>query len=547
MVVYVLVLGITFAWLLRRIGLIDVVGYIIGGMLLAVVMESLGRDLSIALSYTELVSWIGLVLFSFRVGASISLRLLSASFMRLIASELAIILIQWVVSGFITLALGFDLRSRVALFFVLINSSSIAVLAIERMSVGIDVRGTAYMQTQMEDLIQFTLFSIFTAIGLGGLSPGELLLQIVKVSALIMLLIYISRYMLKFLSRSPLMAGKEGKFFTSIAFTLISTSIATLLGLPPLFGAFVSGIAFSLFLDLSDIVDRLDGLKDLGLLFYFSSLGFQFYLGLKEVQGVYMLMLYGTLIGVLAFISRALGVFMGSLLSGYSLETCAFLSLFLTPLSEVGLMFINTLAKQGFISMYIVHMLMISLLTSLTIFSIATPRLAIRVPKIIELVPNRVSHFINIVSREYTKRLSVLSSALLNVIIFAFVALIASYVDTVVKYLVDILHLPKILSALSTIASAIAIMAMFIITMRRTMSSMFKIFSARSRGLEALSKLFDMAIGCLAIALQIQILHDFASRYVLVEPLNILVVAVVLATIAITLYDLLKTLRPAKP
>ncbi|MEM2008779.1 MAG: cation:proton antiporter [Ignisphaera sp.] len=544
-VIYVLVLGASFAWLFRRIGLVDVVGYIIGGMFLALIMEVLGLDIEPALSYTELISWIGLVLFSFKVGASINFRLLSHSFNRFIASELVVVLIQWIASGFIASMLGFDLIARAALFFVLVNSSSIAVLAIERVNVEVvvEAKNISYIQTQLEDLIQFTLFSVFTSVGLTGLKPEAFLIQIVKVGALTMLLIYVSRYFIKLLSRSPLIINKEGKFFTSIAIALIFTSVATLLGLPPLFGAFVSGIVFSLFLDLSDIVERLEGLKDFGLLLYFSSLGFQFYLGLNQSQNLLSLISSGIFIGLLAYLSRAIGVFVGSLLSGYSLETCFALSLFLTPLSEVGIMFIDTLAKQGFILHYTLYLLMTSFLTSLMTFSITVPRLLIRIPQLINLVPNKISHFINAVSREYTKLLSSLSSTLINVIVFTFMTLIISYIDAIMKYFIDIIHLPKFLSAISTIISVIAILIMFVATMKRILSSIFTRFSTDIKRIESLGKLFDIAIGGLAVTLQIQILHDFVSRYMVIEPLNILTISLVIAIIIITLYDLAMTIK----
>jgi len=539
------VLGASFAWLFRRIGLVDVVGYIIGGMFLALIMEVLGLDIEPALSYTELISWIGLVLFSFKVGASINFRLLSHSFNRFIASELVVVLIQWIASGFIASMLGFDLIARAALFFVLVNSSSIAVLAIERVNVEVvvEAKNISYIQTQLEDLIQFTLFSVFTSVGLTGLKPEAFLIQIVKVGALTMLLIYVSRYFIKLLSRSPLIINKEGKFFTSIAIALIFTSVATLLGLPPLFGAFVSGIVFSLFLDLSDIVERLEGLKDFGLLLYFSSLGFQFYLGLNQSQNLLSLISSGIFIGLLAYLSRAIGVFVGSLLSGYSLETCFALSLFLTPLSEVGIMFIDTLAKQGFILHYTLYLLMTSFLTSLMTFSITVPRLLIRIPQLINLVPNKISHFINAVSREYTKLLSSLSSTLINVIVFTFMTLIISYIDAIMKYFIDIIHLPKFLSAISTIISVIAILIMFVATMKRILSSIFTRFSTDIKRIESLGKLFDIAIGGLAVTLQIQILHDFVSRYMVIEPLNILTISLVIAIIIITLYDLAMTIK----
>lgn len=540
MVIHVLVLGVSFAWLFRRIGLVDVVGYITGGMFLALIMEVLGLDIEPALSYTELISWIGLVLFSFKVGASINFRLLSHSFNRLIASELVIILIQWIASGFIASALGFDFIARAALFFVLVNSSSMAVLAIERVNVEVvaEAKNISYIQTQLEDLIQFTLFSVFTSVGLTGLKLEELLLQVVKVGALTMLLIYVSRYFIKFLSRSPLIINKEGKFFTSIAIALIFTSIATLLGLPPLFGAFVSGIVFSLFLNLSDIVERLEGLKDFGLLLYFSSLGFQFYLGLKQTQNLLSLISSGILIGLLAYLSRTIGVFVGSLLSGYGLETCLALSLLLTPLSEVGIMFVDTLAKQGFILHYTLYLLMTSFLTSLMTFSITVPRLLIKIPQLMKLIPNKISHFINVVSREYIKLLSSLSSMLINVIVFTFATLTISYIDAIIKYLIDVIHLPKFLSAISTIISVVAILIIFVVTMKRILSSIFTRFSTNIKRIEALGKLFDIAIGGLAITLQIQILHDFVSRYVLIEPLNILTIGLVIAVIIITLYDI---------
>lgn len=543
-IIYILVSGILFTWLFRRIGLIDVVGYIAGGIVLAIIMNLAGFDITVSIPYIELIAWIGLVLFSFRVGAAIGFRSLSPFLHRLIATELIVALVQWIFCSIIAFIFRLDFMSRVILFLFFINSSSIAVLALEKLDINIDTntKNIAYIQTQLEDLIQFIVFSMITAGGVGILQPMQLLIQITKVSGLVVLLLYLSKYMLKWLSRSPLTLSKENKFFISIAITLIFTSIATLIGLPSLLGAFIAGLVSSLYLDLSDITDRLDGLKDLGLLLYFSSLGFQLYLGIKNIENIHILAINGIVLGLIAFLSRFIGLFTGLILSGNRLDVSFSISIILTPLSEVGIMFIDMLIKQGLASIHILYILMLSLLTSLITFSTIIPKTVSQAMKITKIFPSKIVQAIDIVSQEYTKRLSAISSTLFKVIIFTSIALFISYIDAFIKSIVINLNLPVLISALSTLGSVTAILISFIEIMRRILKPLMSVTTVK-HSYNIIRKLFDIIIGGLAIALQIQILHEFISRYSPVEPLYLGIVIAVLIVIAITIRDIVSYLR----
>ncbi|MCX8204349.1 MAG: cation:proton antiporter [Candidatus Nezhaarchaeota archaeon] len=541
-VISVLASGVLFAWLFRRLGLVDVVGYVAGGLVLGFLLDLLGTDLEPKGLFIEPLIWLGLVLFSFRIGTSIELGGVFLS--RVLALELVVYLVQWVAASFIASALSLDLSTRIALFFVLVNSSSIAVVFLGRTSakMGVATKEFAYFQTHVEDLAQFILFTLLITGGMAILQPAGLAFHLVKVGGLVVIMLYLSKFVLRALSRSPLMVVRENKFFTSIVMALLFASVATLLGLPPLIGAFIAGASFALYSSVGDIGEKLDGLRDLGLLIYFTFLGLQFYLGLRHIGEAHVVIFAGVVIGLLAFISRAVGVFVGSLLSGLSVRNGVALALALTPLSEVGIVFLDALTEHGVVSEVSMYTLCTAVITSLAIFSVAVPRLEPRAAKIEGLFPRGFTQFMSTASREYVRRLAAVSSALAKVSVFAAAVLTISYANTAVVGLAKMLHLPALVAAFSTVASSAAVLAVFLLSLKRIVSPIVASFMLTPGRAEPLEKLFDTVVGGLAVVLQIQLLHEYVELAPL-EPLHFIVVLAVAAIIGTTVYEVTKYLR----
>lgn len=541
-IVYILVSGVLIAWLFRRLGIADVVGYIVGGIVLTAIADYFGYNIIILLRFAEPLTWIGLALFSFRVGSTIELRHLDLN--RVVASELVTYVILWITSGFITALLGLDFVARTVLFLILVNSSSIAIVFLERTALTITpgVRHAAYLQTHIEDLMQFTLFTLLVAGGFATWRPIELLVQVIKVGGTILLLFYVLKILLRFLSKSPLMLLRENKFYTSIAIAILSAFTVTLLGLPPLIGAFIAGLVFALHADLSDIADRLDGLRDVGLLMYFTLLGLRLYMSIKQTNEVHSLLIYGILIGLSAFLFRVLGAFAGSILSGRRIEESLGLALILTPLSEIGLIFINSLLDKGLLVERTACVFTIGIVVSLAVFSTVIPRGLRKLLSLeIKLMPRRIVDYIDTISYEYTSHLTRILSVLAEVIVFTAAILVISYINSFIVQLSKLFNLSSFIVAASAIASSITAFLIFIFTIRGVISKLVTKFAAKE-SLPLLEKFFDIFMGCLAIMLQVYIFYEFAQTIV-EEPLKLMTGAVVLIVISVIIYEIIVNLK----
>lgn len=232
------------------------------------VLTWFGIDVVSSLSYGESLRWLGLTLFSFILGNSIGFYKIVENIRSVVASELILYAILWVFSGFLSWLLEFGYVERMVLFLLLINGSSMAVAALSKSfsNVKPSLYARAVMQTSVEDLLHFTFFTLLFVVGVSlSKIPLEAFVQIIIVAGLIVLLLALSRFLLKFLSRTRFIADRENKFVVATGFAILFASIASAAGLPPLFGAFIAGISFSAFLKLNDIADMVNGLRSLGL------------------------------------------------------------------------------------------------------------------------------------------------------------------------------------------------------------------------------------------------------------------------------------------
>ena len=66
-----LIAGSLFSWVFRRLGISDIVGYVLGGLVASAVLTWFGVDIAPGLSYGESLKWLGLTTFSFTPGYSI--------------------------------------------------------------------------------------------------------------------------------------------------------------------------------------------------------------------------------------------------------------------------------------------------------------------------------------------------------------------------------------------------------------------------------------------------------------------------------------------
>lgn len=543
-VLCLLIAGSLFSWLFRRLGLSDVVGYILGGAVASAVLTWFGVDIASSLSYGESLRWLGLTLFSFTLGNSIGFHRIVEDIRSVVASELILYAVLWVFSGFLAWLLGFGYVERTALFLLLINSSSVAVAALSKSfpNTSSPLYARAVVQTSTEDLLQFTFFTLLFVAGVSlSKTPLEAFTHIIIIAGLTVLLLSFSRLMLRFLSRTRFIADKENKFVVSIGFAILFASMASAAGLPALFGAFIAGASFSAFLKLDDVADMINGLRGLGLLLYFTSLGSQLYLGISSMQSLDTVLI-GIVLGLAAYMVRAIGLFIATLFTVYRISDSIALALYLTPLSEMGVVFADALVERGVLPESTAAMFIVAVLTTITLFGIATPRIAVKTAYFEKIAPARIASFFKNLADIYSGRVDMAAIMLTPIIKFTATALAFTYINSLVVSAVERFNLSSDIAMASTIISSAAVMMAFIKTLRTLFNNILKHIAASAERLgEALGKALDLLIGGFALAFQIHILFETSSKVFPGEPLYTL--ATLFTWLAIVIVIVLELIR----
>lgn len=534
--------GILFTWVMRKIRFPDVLGYILGGFLVAFFGNYSGLEVERVLSYFDPLKWLGLTLFAFELGASIGFKEITNSARRIAAVELIILALAWIVSSLLvhTLYRGeYFLRLLILLF--LINSSSAAIVALrhksEKLPFSESIKNYAVAQTSLEDLLQFILFAALVSLGSLG-DPLGALKVFINIAALAFLFAVSSKYFLKPLMLSSISADKEGKFFLAITVAIVYAAVATAVGLPPLFGAFIGGATFTLFHKIDDITELLKGPKDIGLLLYFTSIGFELYLNVSKTQDASILV-SGVLIGLAAVIARTFGLFLGSALSGAGISKSLALSIFLMPISEMGLVFADTLANSNIISKELVSTLTIAVCANFIIFGFCV-RLANYLKPIENLMPERFTKFVDSISRIYMRRVDFMISILSLLIKFSAVLLLLSYSNSILKYLIEFLNLPHYFALFLNVLHTLFVLLVFIMALRSVYSNLLKSLIIQAE----VGKIFDLVIGMGALSFQIFLIYDFIANFEVSEPVHRLILfSVHTIIILVTIYELVKYMK----
>ncbi|MEM0005294.1 MAG: cation:proton antiporter, partial [Ignisphaera sp.] len=368
------------------------------------------------------------------------------------------------------------------------------------------------------------------------------LVHVFIVVGLSTLLLTVARYLLKFLSRTKFIANRENKFVVAVGMAILFASVASAIGLPPLFGAFIAGISFSIFLSLDDISDMINGVKNLGLLLYFASLGAQLYLGILNLYRGLDLVFIGVVLGLIAFLSRMVGVFLAMLLTGNSISDSMSLALFLTPLSEMGIVFIDILKQRGIVSTIFVTEVTVAVTTTVLLFGIVIPRSINKVDRIEKLIPLRIANLFRYLSDLYMKRIDVAKSALTPIIRFTSASLFLTYIHSLAINIIERFQLPIILSIVLSIATSLAILLILITTFRNIFSVFLKYIAIPIGKMgEIFGKMLDLLVGGLAIVLQIHIFYEVLPKILIIEPTYAYITLVAGATLlTIMVYELIK-------
>lgn len=537
---YLIVPAVSLGWVLKRIGLFEVIGFIIGGGLSYYFLKQSGLPVENIIEFTEPLQMLGLILFSFEIGASLNLRGVVKSIKTIISAELILLAISWISSGIVSQFLGLTSFERLLILLLLINSSTFTVVALQKIKISNEAYERSVLQTSLEDVLQFSLFSllIMTPIAVST-TPIQVLTRVVQVAGSILLIFILARTAMIMLSKSPVVRSKLDKFFVLIATALLFSAVASLLNLPELLGSFIAGLAASLYIDLEDIQDMIKGFRELGLLLYFTSIGIIITPWLTSINSE-------TLIStiVVAFIllfTRILGLVIGFAISGLSLQDSISTSIILSPISETGIIFTHILYKIGYIDPQLVVVTAMITTISIIVSSPLIYRIHSVSVKLESLLPRSIVSAIDIMSKMYQKRIDFLINISSTIIWFSALSLLITSLTSFTCEILIVLKTPMYSLTILLISSIAMLLLVYAISMRRITHVVIENLSKleKARSLVILGSVIDFLMLFIAISLQIYMLYEYISKYstlLLVLEHNILMYIVTSATIIITIH-----------
>jgi hypothetical protein len=332
-------------------------------------------------------------------------------------------------------------------------------------------------------------------------------------------------------------------FYLSIA--LLYTLITGYLNLPPLIGAFIAGVALSRCTSREDIA-VLSGIRELGLLFYFSLLGSQLALVASSVSVLYLLIV-GVIIGVIGVVTRITALSLGLIISGIGYRHALSHAVALSPISETIIVLSDILVSRGVLGSDIRTMVVVlvatSIITSHFIYK-KTPYISAIVEKI---VPRRVRDMLVSFSPILLRNTDLIYELSKDIVKFLAILLAGTYTIRVLVAIHTYLPLPGL--AVSMIAYCVITVILFARVLRKMYDRLFREITA-IRGLSwrrAVMKIETIIASALSILLLVSTLHAVVVEAALPTPLYALLIEVVhIVTIATLIYIALRELGRVK-
>lgn len=229
-VLAILFTGAVLGWVFKRIVYSSFIGYIVGGFLTSLLFTYLGVETSESVEF-EFLKNLGLVVFSFEAGLSISVKDILRSLNRVLVIELTSYPLLWVSAVIIAGIINLGIVEETLLFLTIMDCSSLAIALARNISDN-ELKALAIIQGNFEDIAQFILFStIFTA-GISRPTVEDIAVDILKVIGLLTLLAYVLlkvvRKLRDFISR----LDSSSKYLLILSIALLYSTITQSFGLP---------------------------------------------------------------------------------------------------------------------------------------------------------------------------------------------------------------------------------------------------------------------------------------------------------------------------
>ncbi len=417
------------AMILRRAGFSTVVGYILGGIL--------GSLIGAPVEVSPLIAQLGLILLGFEIGAEIGGRKALGSFRQALIIEIISMSLIYILTGLVSAILRLGFIGHILLFLIAINTSTGILYKVIHGRVSEDVRSLLLAASVIEDTVAISGLAVFIAVK-DIANPIDLILSIGKVGFLAVIAFLIGVYAFKMLGRR--LSDLEMLPIIAISAALAYYVTFGIIGVSQLLGTFIAGFALARAVDLGRAITQLGGLRELGLLLYFSSLGGVIpQLEGGELSIIPALIALVMIVVIIKFVAFSTALWMLGLERHESIKT----ALYMTSISELGIIISFQAYESNLIGSSYVMLATYVVLISAIISSIAVKFENTVVMGIYYLIPSKVEE----IARQYLSRvryvLAVRSHGLMvflyGFIFMVFIAVATDIAISLLRYLPEFL------------------------------------------------------------------------------------------------------------
>uniref|UniRef100_A0A7J2U6P4 Cation/H+ exchanger transmembrane domain-containing protein n=1 Tax=Ignisphaera aggregans TaxID=334771 RepID=A0A7J2U6P4_9CREN len=540
----ILFVGSILGWVFKKFFYSSFIGYVAGGFVATLLFINLGADTS-GLTQLGFLKSLGLTIFAFETGLSIGIERLLKSFNKVLVIELVSYPLLWISAKVIAGIAGLGIAGEAMLFLMLIDSSSSISIALARTIQSDELRALAVVESNYEDLAQFITFSMIFVAGVSKPAIGSIAVNILKIVGLLTLLAYILLVVMKRLRKFVLRMDAVSKYLLLLSIALLYSAVMQNLGLPPLLGSFIAGVVLSEYIGGEELT-LMSGVRELGLLLYFSSLGSQ--LALPQFSTNTAQLLMGITIGVVATIVRIVAIMIGSVMGALDPRHILPYATVLSPVSESAIVLSDILISQGALSTVFRAVTVVAVITSMLLSpAIYRKSLASSFLKIV--LPQKIKDILSHISSMLLYSSNLLIEIGRDMVKFLVVLLTAIYVLHIAIVLSKYIYIPLFNTMLVIASMAVCYMAILIAfsrVIRKMYSRVFgEIASLKSVSLEeGVARFITIAITALSTTLLISTLYTILAEANLPTPLHrALVIAVNITSIMLLIYVAIKKLR----
>jgi Kef-type K+ transport system membrane component KefB len=427
------------AMILRRVGFSTVVGYILGGIL--------GSLIGAPVEVSPLIAQLGLILLGFEIGAEIGGRKALGSFRQALIIEIISMSLIYILTGLVSAILRLGFIGHILLFLIAINTSTGILYKVIHGRVSEDVRSLLLASCVIEDTVAISGLAVFIAVK-DIANPIDLILSIGKVGFLAVMAFLIGVYAFKMLGRR--LSDLEMLPIIAISAALAYYVTFGIIGVSQLLGTFIAGFALARAVDLGRAITQLGGLRELGLLLYFSSLGGVIpQLEGGELSIIPALIALVMIVVIIKFVAFSTALWMLGLERHESIKA----ALYMTSISELGIIISSQAYESKLIGSSYVMLATYVVLISAIISSIAVKFENKVVMGIYYLIPNKVEE----IARQYLSRVRyVLAVRAHGLMVFLYGFIFMVFIAVAIDIAISLLrYLPEFLLQYGLILSVI--------------------------------------------------------------------------------------------